>query len=72
MSMNKSLFIISIFTIVFVSVGVFVFPNIHDVSACPNKNTNTALNTPAIPSTNNVNTLSSPSSLSQLSSSLPV
>jgi hypothetical protein len=62
--MNKFLLILSIFTIAFVSAGIFVFPIIHDVSACPNnKKTDAALTTSGTPTVNNVNTLISPSIL---------
>jgi hypothetical protein len=67
--MHKSLIIISIFTIAIIGAGIFVFPNVHDVSACPNKQTGAALNIPAGPSINNINTLlAQPSSVQPLTS----
>ncbi len=67
--MHKSLIIISLFTIAIIGVGIFVFPNVHDISACPNKQTGAALSIPPGPSINNINTLlSQPSSVQSLSS----
>ena len=66
--MNKSI-MIGIFTIVFLTAGIVVFADIHDVSACPKKETNTAFTTHGIPDINNVNTLLSSPSLLQSSSS---
>jgi|tagenome__1003787_1003787.scaffolds.fasta_scaffold19069747_1 hypothetical protein len=66
--MNKSLLIFGIVTIVFVSAGIFVFSNVHDVSACPDKKTNAALTTSATPAVSDVNTFLSPSVLQSPSS----
>jgi len=67
--MNKSLLIFGIVTIVFVSAGIFVFPIVHDVSACPNdKKTNAALTTSATPAVSDVNTFLLPSVIQSPSS----
>ena len=60
--MNKSLLIFGIVTIVFVSAAIFVFPNVHDVNACPNdKKTSIASTTSTTPAVSDVNTFLSPS-----------
>ena len=67
--MNKSLLIFGIVTIVFISAGIFVFPIVHDVSACPNeKKTNAALTTSATPAVSDVNTFLLPSVIQSPSS----
>ena len=67
--MNKSLLIFGIVTIVFISAGIFVFPIVHDVSACPNdKKTNAALTTSATPAVSDVNTFLSHSVIQSPSS----
>ena len=67
--MNKSLLIFGIVTIVFISAGIFVFPIVHDVSACPNdKKTSAALTTSATPAVSDVNTFLSHSVIQSPSS----
>ena len=66
--MNKSLLIFGIVTIVFVSAAIFVFPNVHDVKACPDKKTSIASTTSTTPAVSDVNTFLSPSVLQSPSS----
>jgi hypothetical protein len=70
--MNKTLFIIGMFTMVFASAGAFIALDTHLVNACPDKSGSTSSSSTTnnnIPSTaNNVNAILTPVPATQLTS----